>query len=137
MPRWAVVLLVVAGALIVLTPVAVLGGYVYVYGKVHEGMRFPSEDVTVARCALDPVSRRPVAELAVTSEASRRGSYTVTLEFQDASGGVRETGTAYVEDLPRGASERAVIVGAKPFGDGVPECVVVDAEFLATSPRTP
>ncbi|MBT2439426.1 hypothetical protein J7E93_04670 [Streptomyces sp. ISL-36] len=134
MPRWAIVLLVVTGSLVVLVPVGLLAAYVYAYGENHKDMRFPSQDVTVTGCTLDPESRRPVAELGVTSQAQRRGTYTITLEFQDGQGAVVGSGTAVVEDLATGASERTVVVGANAGGSGAPQCVVADVDFEATKP---
>ncbi|MEV6331783.1 hypothetical protein [Streptomyces sp. NPDC051909] len=136
MPRWAVVLLWVTGAVIVLVPVGLMAGFMYVYGKNHEGMRFPSDDATVTMCRLDPVSKRPVAELSVTSQAAHRGTYRVTVEFRDDRGKAVEQGVGTVEDLPRGATGRAVVVGVKAYGAGAPKCVVYDAEFRSTEPAS-
>ncbi|MFF9016057.1 hypothetical protein ACF09C_24210 [Streptomyces sp. NPDC014870] len=132
MPRWAIVLLVVVGSTVVLVPIAVMVGFVYVYGENHKNMRFPSDDVTVARCAVDPVSRRPVAELTVTSQAAVKGTYTVMVDFQGREGRFVETGHSVVEDLAPGATGRAVVVGVRPFDDGEPRCEVMDAQFEAT-----
>ncbi|SEC61133.1 hypothetical protein [Streptomyces sp. TLI_105] len=134
MPRWAVVLLVTMGALVVLVPVGGIAAYVYVSGEVHEGMRFPSDDVTVARCALDPATGRPVAELSITSQAVRKGAYTVTVEFQDEREEAVDRGTGTVRDLAVGATGRTTVAGAKAYGGGVPRCVVFDAEFESTEP---
>ncbi|WP_123455171.1 hypothetical protein [Streptomyces sp. PanSC19] len=129
-----VVLLVAMGALFVLVPVGGLAAYIYTSGKVHEGMRFPDQDVTVARCALDPATGRPVAELSVTSRAARRGTYTVTVEFQDEREKAVDRGTGTVGDLAVGAVGRTAVTGAKAYGGGVPRCVVFDAEFESTEP---
>ncbi|WP_329621440.1 hypothetical protein OG357_13875 [Streptomyces sp. NBC_01255] len=134
MPRWAVVMLWVVGALVVLVPVGGIGAYIYAVGENHENMRFPSEDVTVARCAVDPVSKRPVAELSVTSQAGRRGSYTVTVEFQDEREKAVERGFGVVEDLADGGTGRTVVMGAEAYEQGVPRCVVYEAGFRATEP---
>ncbi|MFG2770761.1 hypothetical protein [Streptomyces sp. NPDC048350] len=135
MPRWAIVLLVVVGSVVVLAPVGLLVGFVYVYGENHEDMRFPSEDVTVARCAVDPVSQRPVAELTVTSQAANRGTYTVMLDFQDREGRFVETRYPAVEDLSPGGTDRVVVVGFRQIEGGEPRCVVREARFEATEPK--
>ncbi|MFE7414123.1 hypothetical protein [Streptomyces laurentii] len=131
-----VVLVVTVGGL-TLTPVVILGGYFYVYGKNHENLRFPEEDVTVARCARDPEARRAAAELSVTSRAARQGTYTVTVEFRDGRGTLVEQGSARVEKLLPGATGRTTVVGAVPYGRGrgAPRCAVVDAAFQSTVPR--
>ncbi|MFF0556958.1 hypothetical protein [Streptomyces sp. NPDC004266] len=134
MPRWLVVLWVAMGALVVLVPVGALAAYIYVSGKVHEDMRFPSDDVTVARCALDPATGRPVAELSVTSGAAREGTYTVTVEFRDEREKAVDRGTGTVGDLAVGATGRTAVVGARAYGGGAPRCVVLDAEFESTEP---
>ncbi|MFL9683372.1 MULTISPECIES: hypothetical protein [Streptomyces] len=134
MPRWVIGLWVAMGALFVLAPLGVLVGYVSVSGENHEGMRFPSDDVRVARCAVDPVSGRPVAELWVTSRAERAGTYTVTVEFLDGGGKAVGRGVGRVEDLAVGATRRTVVVGEEEYGRGGPECVVRDAEFGSSGP---
>ncbi|GHG28223.1 hypothetical protein [Streptomyces zaomyceticus] len=134
MPRWAVAVLVVVGSLVVLVPIGGLAAYIYAMGENHKNLRFPSEDVTVARCALDPVSGRPVAELSVTSRAARRGTYTLTVDFQDEREEVVERVTGLVEDLAKGATGRTVVVGAGKYGQGTPRCVVYDARFASTEP---
>ncbi|WP_030693209.1 hypothetical protein [Streptomyces globisporus] len=134
MPRWAVVLLVAVGALVVLVPVGGIAAYVYASGKAHEDMRFPSEDVTVARCALDPATGRPVAELSITSRAAREGTYTVRVEFRDEREKAVDQGTGTVRDLAVGATGRTTVVGARASGGGAPRCVVFDAAFESTEP---
>ncbi|MER5311473.1 hypothetical protein ABT034_27200 [Streptomyces sp. NPDC002773] len=134
MPRWVVVVLGVTGSLVVLMPVGGIVAYMYAVGRNHETLRFPSEDVTVARCALDPVSGRPVAELSVMSRAAHRGTYTVTVEFQDEREKAVDRGTGVVEDLAIGATGRTVVVGAEAYGGGVPRCVVYEADFGSTEP---
>ncbi|MFF5974122.1 hypothetical protein ACFY7C_21625 [Streptomyces sp. NPDC012769] len=142
MSRGAAAVLWVVGALVVLVPVGGIVAYMWAVGKNHENLRFPSQDVTVARCALDPVSKRPVAELSITSQASRRGTYTVTVEFQDEREKAVGQGVGVVEDLARGATGRTVVVGAKAYeggggngsGAGKPRCVVYDADFTSTEP---
>ncbi|MEU3395495.1 hypothetical protein [Streptomyces filamentosus] len=159
MPRWAVVLMVVTGALCVLVPVGGVVAYVYASGRNHEDLRFPSEDVTVARCAPDPASGRPVAELSVTSRAARTGTYTVTVEFLDARGEPVGRGVGRVADLAAGATGRTVVSGPAPAsgsvagsgGDGTaaglggegdaeraaPRCDVYDVGFLAVGEEGP
>ncbi|MFB7452540.1 hypothetical protein [Streptomyces sp. NPDC056194] len=134
MPRWTVVLLVVMGALVVLVPVGGIAAYIHASGRNHEDMRFPSDDVTVARCTLDPVTGRPVAELSVTSRAAREGTYTVTVEFRDEREKVVDRGVGTVEGLAIGATGRTKAVGARAYAGGVPGCVVHDAEFRSTEP---
>lgn len=157
MPRWAIVLMVVTGALCVLVPVGGVVAYVYASGRNHEDLRFPSEDVTVARCAPDPASGRPVAELSVTSRAARTGTYTVTVEFLDARGEPVGRGVGKVADLAAGATGRTVVSGPAPAsgsaagsgGDGAaaggeraaeraaPRCDVYDVGFLAVGEEGP
>ncbi|MCX4983139.1 hypothetical protein [Streptomyces sp. NBC_00572] len=137
MPRWAVVVLVVVGSLVVLVPIGGIVAYMYAVGENHKNLRFPSQDVTVARCAVDPVSGRPVAELSVTSRAARKGTYTVTVEFQDEREKAVERVTGVVEDLATGATGRTAVVGAEEYGQGAPRCVVYDAEFESTEPTAP
>ncbi|MFJ9428919.1 hypothetical protein ACIRQY_04560 [Streptomyces sp. NPDC101490] len=134
MPRWAVVTLVVAGALVVLVPIGIFVGFVYVYGKNHENMRFPSEDVTVARCGVDPETRRPVAELSITSRAARDGTFTVSVGFLDGQGAVADQGTGAALEVAPGATGTTVVTGARAFGGGEPRCVVEDAVFASTGP---
>ncbi|MFE0648848.1 hypothetical protein ACFVZH_09710 [Streptomyces sp. NPDC059534] len=134
MPRWVIVLLSVAGALVVLLPVGGIVAYIYAVGENHKDLRFPSDDVTVARCGLDPVSKRPVAELSVTSQAARRGTYTVTVEFQDERERSVGRATGVVEDLAVGATGRARAVGGEAYERGEPVCVVYDADFASTEP---
>ncbi|MFF6789656.1 hypothetical protein ACFY9C_11305 [Streptomyces filamentosus] len=157
MPRWAIVLMVVTGALCVLVPVGGVVAYVYASGRNHEDLRFPSEDVTVARCAPDPASGRPVAELSVTSRAARTGTYTVTVEFLDARGEPVGRGVGKVAGLAAGATGRTVVSGPAPAsgsaagsgGDGAaaggeraaeraaPRCDVYDVGFLAVGEEGP
>ncbi|WP_411108194.1 hypothetical protein [Streptomyces sp. c-19] len=136
MPRWVVVVLWVVGSLVVLVPLGGIAAYVYAVGENHENLRFPPEDVTVARCVVDRVSGRPVAELSVTSEAGRRGTYTVTVEFQDEREKAVDRGVGVVEDLAVGATGRTVVAGAEAYGPGVPRCVVYEADFRSTAPTT-
>lgn len=141
MPRWAIVLLVGTGAVVVLAPIGLLVGYVHVYGANHENMRFPSDDVTVARCGVEPASRRPVAELTITSQAARKGGYAVLLDFQVGEGGLVTTGRAVVEGLAPGETGRATVVGERSVdgrsADGGSAegltCVVADARFEAAA----
>ncbi|MFJ6520187.1 hypothetical protein ACIQJ4_18300 [Streptomyces filamentosus] len=157
MPRWAIVLMVVTGALCVLVPVGGVVAYVYASGRNHEDLRFPSGDVTVARCAPDPASDRPVAELSVTSRAARTGTYTVTVEFLDARGEPVGRGVGKVADLAAGATGRTVVSGPAPEsgsaagsgGDGTaaggergaeraaPRCDVYDVGFRAVGEEGP
>ncbi|MER6477489.1 hypothetical protein [Streptomyces filamentosus] len=150
MPRWAIVLMVVTGALCVLVPVGGVVAYVHASGRNHEELRFPSEDVTVARCAPDPASGRPVAELSVTSRAARTGTYTVTVEFLDARGEPVGRGVGKVADLAVGATGRTVVSGPAPAsgsaavsgGEGAaekaaPRCDVYDVGFLAVGEEGP
>ncbi|MEU6879770.1 hypothetical protein [Streptomyces sp. NPDC046712] len=118
----------------VLVPLGGIVAYMYAVGENHKNLRFASQDVTVARCTLDPVSRRPVAELSVTSQARRTGTYTVTVEFQDAREKAVDQGTGVVEDLAHGATGRTVVVGVKAYGGDSPKCVVQDADFRRTGP---
>ncbi|MFF4868192.1 hypothetical protein ACIPQA_02990 [Streptomyces sp. NPDC090109] len=134
MPRWVIVLLVATGALVVLVPVGGIAAYIYAVGENHKDLRFPSEDVSVARCALDPATGRPVAELSVTSRAAREGTYRVTVEFLDEGGKAVDRGTGTVGDLAVGATGRTVAKGAKAYGGGTPVCVVEYAEFESTVP---
>ncbi|MEU9704615.1 hypothetical protein [Streptomyces sp. NPDC047981] len=122
------------GSAVVLVPLVGLGLFIYAYGENHKDMRFPSDDVTVALCAVDPVTRHPVAEVTVTSRAAVKGTYTVTVDFQGREGRFVETGTVMVEDLSPGATGRAAVVGVRRFGDGEPRCEVVDAQFEAADP---
>ncbi|MFE3072683.1 hypothetical protein [Streptomyces sp. NPDC059247] len=132
MPRWAVVTLVVAGALVVLVPVGIFVGYVYAYGENHKDMRFPSDDVTVARCGLDPATRRPVAELSITSGAVRDGTFAVTVGFLDGQGATADRGTGAALEVAPGATGTTVVTGTKAFGRDAPRCVVEDAVFAST-----
>ncbi|MFE5616025.1 hypothetical protein [Streptomyces sp. NPDC056524] len=134
MPRWVIVLLVVVGASVVLAPVGLLVGFIYVYGENHADMRDPVEDVSVARCAVDPVTRRPVAELTVTSQAARTGTYHLMIDFQDRDGRFVETVRPAVEDLAPGATGRAAAVGRWPYEGGGLRCVVMEARFASTEP---
>ncbi|MEV8628958.1 hypothetical protein [Streptomyces sp. NBC_01268] len=133
MPRWAVVMLVTVGALVVLAPVAVFVGYVYVYGANHEDMRFPEDDVSLAKCGLDPASGRPVVEVALVGGV-REGSYTVGVDFLDTSragNGEPVDGAAVVLSAEPGGSRRATLVGAKRFDGGELGCGVRDLVPLA------
>ncbi|MFF0472512.1 hypothetical protein [Streptomyces sp. NPDC004284] len=134
MSRGTIVVLVMLGVILVLVPIGGIVAYVYAMGENHKNLRFPSDDVTVARCGLDPVSKRPVAELSVTSQAGRRGTYTVTVEFQDDREKAVEQGTGVVKDLAVGATGRTVVVGAEAYAEGEPVCVVHDAYFKSTKP---
>ncbi|MGW6207888.1 hypothetical protein ACWF9B_30150 [Streptomyces sp. NPDC055089] len=143
MPRWAVVLIVVTVSLLVLSPVALVAGFFYVYGKNHEDLRFPSWDVTVASCRRDAVSGGPVARVRVTSRAKRPGTYTVYLSFRDlrdlrgkdgGEGGSEPAGrrTVVFQDLAVGATVAREIAGPVPVR-GRPQCVVADVTFLSTA----
>ncbi|KQX58910.1 MULTISPECIES: hypothetical protein [unclassified Streptomyces] len=136
MPRWVIVMLVVTGALVVLVPVGGIAAYIYASGKNHENMRFPSDDVTVARCAVDPATGRPVADLSVTSGAVREGTFTVTVEFQDEREKAVDRGVGVVRGLAVGATGRTTVVGAEKYRAGSPRCVVYDAEFASTDAVT-
>ncbi|MFF5708483.1 hypothetical protein [Streptomyces sp. 62] len=134
MPRRVVVLLAAMGAMVVLVPVGGITAYIYASGRNHEDMRFPSDDVTVARCALDPAAGRPVAELSVTGRAAREGAYTVTVEFQDEREEAVDRGVGTGGGLAVGATGRTKAVGARAYAGGVPRCVVHDAEFRSAEP---
>lgn len=144
MPGWAVALIVATGALVVLA-LLVLMGFSYVYGKNHEDMRFPSDDVTVSSCRLDATTGRPMAEVRVTSRATRRGTYTVPLVFRDlpagsvkgaAAGSARNAAagrsTVVVADLAVGATASRQVTGPVPVL-GLPECEIGDVTFLSTA----
>ncbi|WLQ35946.1 hypothetical protein P8A18_22065 [Streptomyces castrisilvae] len=144
MPGWALALIVATGALVVLA-LLMLVGFSYVYGKNHEDMRFPSDDVTVSSCRLDATTGRPMAEVRVTSRATRRGTYTVPLVFRDlTAGSVKNAGagsareaaaghsTAVVADLAVGATASRQVTGPVPVL-GLPECEIGDVTFLSTA----
>lgn len=140
-PRWAVVLIVVIVSLLVLSPVALVVGFFYVWGKNHEDLRFPSWDITVASCRRDTATGGPVAQVRVTSQAKRPGTYTVYLSFRDlrgtdgGEGGSEPAGrrTVVLKDLPVGATVTREIAGPVPVR-GRPQCVVADVTFLSTAP---
>ncbi|HEY9331258.1 MAG TPA: hypothetical protein VIS09_23965 [Streptomyces sp.] len=139
-PRWAVVLIVVIVSLLVLSPIAFVMAFFYVWGKNHENLRFPSWDVTVASCRRDAVTGGPVAEVRVTSQAKRPGTYTVHLSFRDprgkggGEGGSEPAGrrTVVLKDLAVGATVAREIAGPVPVR-GRPQCVVADVTFLSTA----
>lgn len=139
-PRWVVVLIVVIVSLLVLSPVALVVGFFYVWGKNHEDLRFPSQDVTLSSCRKDAVTGGPVAEVRVTSQAKQPGTYTVQLSFRDlrgkggGEGGSEPAGrrTVVLKDLPVGATVAREIAGPVPVR-GRPQCVVADVTFLSTA----
>ncbi|MEU6949421.1 hypothetical protein ABZ957_29915 [Streptomyces sp. NPDC046316] len=131
MPRWAIVLLVTVGAAVVLVPLGMLGLFIHAYGENHRDMRFPADDVAVSLCRTDPGTRKPVAELLVTSRAEVKGSYLVTVEFLGEDGTVEASGAAFVDDLAPSGTATAASVGGAPV-DGAVECVVADAVFTAS-----
>ncbi|WP_326738383.1 hypothetical protein [Streptomyces sp. NBC_01022] len=138
-PRWVVILIVVMVSLVVLTPVALVVGFFYAWQENHKDMRFPSWDVSVASCRRDAVTGGPVAEVRVTSQAKRRGTYTVYLTFRDPWGkdggeGRSEAAgrrTVVLKDLAVGATATREVAGPVPVR-GRPQCVVADATFLST-----
>ncbi|MER6095130.1 hypothetical protein ABT154_04605 [Streptomyces sp. NPDC001728] len=134
MSRWAIVVLVVVGSLVVLVPLGGIVAFIYVMGENHKNMRFPSDDVTVARCALDPAAGRPVAELSVTSRAAREGTFRVTVEFQGEREKAVGQGVGVVRDLAVGATGRATVVGARAYEGSSVRCLVYDAVFASTEP---
>lgn len=137
MPRWAIVALVAVGAAAVLLPMGMLGLFIYAYGENHKDLRFPSDDVTVSLCRTDPQTRKPVAELRVTSRAATKGSYVVTVDFTRGDGAVLASGTAFVDAVEPGGTATAVSVGTTTVdGDGAVECAVADAVFTASPAPT-
>ncbi|MFE9859418.1 hypothetical protein [Streptomyces sp. NPDC005780] len=139
-PRWVVVLIVVIVSLLVLSPVALVVGFIYVWGKNHENMRFPSQDVTLSSCRRDAVTGGPVTEVRVTSRAKQPGTYTVHLSFRDPRGKDGGEGrsepagrrTVVLKDLAVGATVTRETVGPVPVR-GRPQCVVADVTFLSTA----
>ncbi|WP_393060140.1 hypothetical protein [Streptomyces sp. LN549] len=139
-PRWVVILIAVMAALLVLSPVALVASFFYVWQENHEDLRFPSWDVSVASCRRDAVTGGPVAEVRVTSQAKQPGSYTVHLAFRDPRGKDGGEGRSYpagrrtvvFKDLAVGATETRKIAGPVPV-QGRPQCVVADATFLSTA----
>ncbi|MFJ2089686.1 hypothetical protein ACIOEW_10490 [Streptomyces sp. NPDC087901] len=134
-PRWVVILIAVMASLLVLSPVALVVAFFYVSGKNHGDLRFPSQDVSISSCRKDAVTGGPVAEVRVTSQAKRPGSYTVSLAFRDLRGedGGDSAGrrTVVLKDLAVGATVTREIAGPVPVR-GRPQCVVADATFLST-----
>ncbi|MCX0245720.1 hypothetical protein [Streptomyces drozdowiczii] len=134
------VALITVGALIAVAAVAGLVGLVvfaHAYGEVHADMRYPYDDVTVTSCRMDEETRRPVAGVRITSEAARRGTYTVHLVFRDRAAGSGKDAAAgkrtlVVKDLAVGAtvSDRVVGPDAVP---GPPECEVAEVTFRSTA----
>ncbi|WP_327709151.1 hypothetical protein OG912_10675 [Streptomyces sp. NBC_00464] len=139
-PRRVVILIAVLASLLVLSPVVLVVGFVYVWQENHKDMRFPSWDVSVASCRRDAVTGGPVAEVRVTSQAKRRGSYTVYLRFRDPWGKDGGEGrsepagrrTVVLKDLAVGATVTREIAGPVPVR-GRPQCVVSDVTFLSTA----
>ncbi|MGQ4490522.1 hypothetical protein ACN6LM_001143 [Streptomyces sp. SAS_281] len=133
------VALITVGALIALAVVGGLVGLIVfarAYGEVHEDIH-PDQDVTVTSCRTDGETRRPVAGVRITSEAARRGTYTVHVEFRGRATGSGEgvaagKRTLAVKDPAAGAtvSERVVGPGAVP---GPPECEVAEVSFQSTA----
>ncbi|MGW0935032.1 hypothetical protein [Streptomyces sp. NPDC002666] len=139
-PRWVVVMIVLIVSLLVLSPFALVVAFFYVWGKNHENMRFPSWDVTVASCRRDAVTGGPAAEVRVTSQAKRPGTYTVYLSFRDPRGKDGGEGrsepagrrTVVFRDLAVGATVTREIAGPVSVR-GRPQCVVADVTFLSTA----
>ncbi|TXS39497.1 hypothetical protein EAO72_31195 [Streptomyces sp. or43] len=139
-PRGVMVLIVVVVSLLVLSPVALVVGFFYVWGRNHEDMRFPSEDVSVSSCRKDAVTGGPVAVVRVASRAARPGTFTVRLGFRDLRGKDGGEGrsepagrrTVVFEDLAVGATATGEIAGPVPVR-GRPQCVVADVTFLSTA----
>ncbi|MER7725230.1 hypothetical protein [Streptomyces sp. NPDC096323] len=139
-PRWVVALTVVMVSLLVLSPVALVVAFFYASGKNHEGLRFPSQDVSISSCRKDALTGDPVAEVRVTSQANRPGSFTVHLAFRDQRGKDGGEGrsepagkrTVVFKDLAVGASASSRITGPVPVRGG-PQCVLADVTFLSTA----
>lgn len=139
MPVWLAVLIMVIAALVVLSPVAVLVGFMYTYGKVHADMRFPSDDVTLSSCHRDPATGAPVARVRVESGAARPGSFKVYVRFRDPRGKDGGAGrgvpagrsTVVVGELAVGAVADRDIVGPVPVR-GRPVCVIHDVVFRSS-----
>ncbi len=132
--------LITVGGLIAL---AAVGGLVamilfaHAYGEVHADMRYPYDDVTVTSCRMDEETRRPVAGVRITSEAARRGTYTVHLVFRDRAAGSGKDAAAgkrtlVVEDLAVGATVSERVVGPTAML-GPPECEADDVTFQSTA----
>ncbi|WP_327273272.1 hypothetical protein OG609_14980 [Streptomyces sp. NBC_01224] len=141
-PPWVMAVIVLSVVVVILVPVGFVVSFFYVWGKNHENLRFPSDDVTLSSCRQDAVTGRPVVEVLVVSEAAQRGTFTVHVEFRDARGKGKGKGegnsspagkrTVVFKDLERGGTETEEVVGPAPVR-GRPECVVADATFLSTA----
>ncbi|THA65346.1 hypothetical protein E6P78_18690 [Streptomyces sp. A0958] len=136
MPGRQVALITVGATLVALIAVSVVG-FVYAYGQNHENLRFPSQDVTVSSCRRDATTGRPVADIRVTSQAGRRGTYTVPLVFRDlpdagGEGGAAARSTVVVADLAVGATASRQVTGPVPVL-GRAECEIGDVTFLSTA----
>ncbi|THA73137.1 hypothetical protein E6R60_25465 [Streptomyces sp. A0642] len=135
-PRRVVILIVVMASLLVLSPVALVVAFFYVWGKNHEDLRFPDQDVSIVSCRKDEVTGGPVAEVRVESRAKRPGTFTVHVRFRAprGKGGSDPAGkrTVIFRDLAVGATATRSAAGPAPVR-GRPQCVLADVTFLSTA----
>ncbi|MGW2471969.1 hypothetical protein [Streptomyces sp. NPDC001665] len=132
--------LITVGGLIAVAAVGGLVGlivFAHAYGEVHADTRYPYDDVTVTSCRTDDETHRPVAGVRITSEAARRGRYTVRLEFRDRADGHGQgtdagKRTLVVKDLAVGHTVSERVVGPAEVS-GSPECEVVEVTFQSTA----
>lgn len=135
-PAVVAIVLGSVAAVVGLGLLALFIAFAYVYGENHAGMRFPSDDVTVASCVRDEVTGRPAASIRITSGAARSGTYTVRVAFRDAGTG-QGRGTAAgesgvtVADLAAGGTVSRQVAGPVPVR-GAPVCELGDVTFEST-----